>query len=31
LVSALQRLAVTEANVLGLVVNREGALPAGPY
>jgi Mrp family chromosome partitioning ATPase len=26
LVSALQKLAVTEANVLGLVVNREGAL-----
>ena len=31
LVSALQRLAVTEADVLGIVVNREGALPAGPY
>jgi hypothetical protein len=26
LVSALQRLAVTEASVLGLVVNREGTL-----
>jgi capsular exopolysaccharide synthesis family protein len=31
LVSALQRLAVTEANVLGLVVNREGALTADLY
>ena len=27
LVSALRRLAVTEASVVGLVVNREGALP----
>jgi capsular exopolysaccharide synthesis family protein len=31
LVSALRRLAVTEANVLGLVVNREGALPTYSY
>jgi tyrosine-protein kinase Etk/Wzc len=31
LVSALRRLAVTEANVLGLVVNREGALTADLY
>jgi capsular exopolysaccharide synthesis family protein len=31
LVSALRRLAVTEANVLGLVVNREGAVPARLY
>jgi capsular exopolysaccharide synthesis family protein len=31
LVSALRRLAVTEANVLGLVVNREGALPTYGY
>ena len=31
LVSALQRLAVTEARILGLVVNREGALPDYPY
>ena len=28
LVTALRRLAVTEASVVGLVVNREGALPA---
>jgi capsular exopolysaccharide synthesis family protein len=31
LVSALRRLAVTEANVLGLVVNREGTLTADLY
>ena len=31
LVSALQRLAVTEASVLGLVVNREGAVSADLY
>jgi hypothetical protein len=31
LVSALRRLAVTEANPLGLVVNREGALPTYSY
>lgn len=31
LVSALGRLAVTEANVLGLVVNREGTLTADRY
>jgi Mrp family chromosome partitioning ATPase len=31
LVSALRRLAVTEANVLGLVINREGALAAERY
>jgi capsular exopolysaccharide synthesis family protein len=31
LVSALRRLAVTEANVLGLVVNREGALTVDRY
>jgi capsular exopolysaccharide synthesis family protein len=31
LVSALRRLAVTEANVLGLVVNREGSLTVDRY
>jgi Mrp family chromosome partitioning ATPase len=31
LASALRRLALTEANVLGLVVNREGTLAAGRY
>jgi len=31
LVSALRRLAVTEATVLGLVVNREGALTVDRY
>ena len=28
LVTALRRLTVTEANIVGLVINREGALPA---
>jgi capsular exopolysaccharide synthesis family protein len=31
LTSALRRLALTEANVLGLVVNREGSLAGGGY
>jgi capsular exopolysaccharide synthesis family protein len=31
LAGALRRLAVTEANVLGIVVNREGALPSDRY
>jgi polysaccharide biosynthesis transport protein len=31
LASALRRLALTEANVLGVVVNREGALTADRY